>query len=476
LDLVRQHPGWFDPLPNLAEYRRAAFENLDFRAQEFRKLAQRLKEMKNKGYMSDAYLKEEWDRLLRMFDPDYVTYYPVARKNIAGDERMVRKVENVATGLIMRGLTVYKGWFTETPNNRGRVPAEEWISGTWTRVPNPLFSYGASLGTLEGSKFIWVPRQVVLTPLQENNEKYLSTSKWIASVDNDPDGQNGFSKGNQEITIRINGHDVTIDNYYYPTRDQNAIPSINNYIARNGSETSDLTKIPNIPPDYKIATKDSNDDLSPLVMFPPAFDYQVMMDKNDIQLYSYLQLPAILERERKNIFLRIMLKWPHPTMKELEVNNPYPDKTIDESKGIEVVDANVEIQNKETGLIIPYKVDRSAITVGVDESVKWQSLEKVKVTVKNQSISGVKFVYGQKEVDMPSRDWPQYLKWLFKDGKLIDGNHIFEINNFTKRPEREGQMAWLKIHYTDETIAFVRCPDGKRPTLFNKDLYANGRP
>jgi|GEM_PF-1269231 len=463
-NLVISHPDWFDPLASLAEYRRAAFENLYLRAEEFRKKARVLEEMAKKGFISQDHLRKEWENLLKLFDPDYIGLYPMARKNIAGDDRMIRKVENVATGLIMRGLTVYKGWFTESPNDP--LPSEEWISGTWTRVPNPRFRYDAQSGSLEGSKFLWVRREEVLTALQANNSAYLSTSNWIASVNNEPQVGAEFAQGSQPITVRINGRTLTIRDYYYTRNNHHAVPPIREVIARNGQALSpnNLASIPDLPANYQIAT--IHPDIAPTVLFPPAFDYTLMIDKNDIQLHTYLTLPALLERERRNFFVRLMLRYPNPQMSELEVNDPYPGKRINTERGIEIIDANLELKLGER--IIPYQVAREAAHVGVNDRVRWQSLHQAEAEVRNNRVVRFSLFYGNTRVDMPPRDWPQYLRWLFDHGQLIDGTHPIEINNFTQLPEREGQMAWLKIQYSDGTIGFVRCPDGKRPTLFNK--------
>ena len=68
---------------------------------------------------------------------------------------------------------------------------------------------------------------------------------------------------------------------------------------------------------------------------------------------------------------------------------------------------------------------------------------------------------------MPPTFWPGYFESL-----NIGPNQdvTLTVNNFTLAPQREGDMSWARIYYTDGTPAFSRIPDGMRPLLFNRDL------
>jgi len=480
--LTAKNKGWFEPFQDVAEYRRAAFEQLEIRGDEFRQLADKLQRKLDKGYISAEDFNAEWTRLLHCYDPDLVKKIPVARKAVAGDERKVRKVENVAAGLIMRGLTIYKGWYTETEEDKTRHPQEDWISGDWTQVPNPNFSYTAEPGTLAGAKYLWVRAEEVMVDLQKKNRKYLSTSRFVSSVDNRPSRDEGFVEltlpADQAIVVPVNGRQVPITSFYYVAEgDQNAYPAVKALRHRPGAAP--------LPAGYEFPYQGhlANDDLKPYVFTPPAFDFSVMMDKNDIQVNSYTLLPTILKRAKRDKFIHLVLRYPVGD-RAIEADNPFPLKELDLSKGVGVIDANIELRYRGSdGIerVAPFQIDRAAAHVGINESMGWKDMTGAVVEMRAGKPVAFSLVYnktGKKEDDvlmpMPPRDWPQYLGSL---GLPADGPAELKINNFTAVPLRDGDPAWLKFYYTDGSVGFARTADGRRPMLMNKDLYAEtGRP
>jgi len=461
--------GWFEN--DVEEFSRGCFQELDLRANEFREIAGRLRRKVESGLISEEDLYREWDWQLGCYDPDYMTHTPIARKQIAGDEREVRKVENVATVPLFRGLTVYKSWYTEF---EGQVsPTEEWISGSWTRVRNPRFNYAAAPGTLEGSKYVWIQRQNVLTPLQESHQSCLSNSCYIEYVDNNPEGQSGFERGGVPIEVNINDRPTQISNYYFVSdSDQTINPRITSLHLRNGRDVSPA----HLRKGNSLATfsRTVPAQVSPEVFTVSDFDFQLMMDKNDVELTSYSELPAILEREFQRTFVDII--WRYPYGRDIEIQNPRPGEEGQRIKDISIVDANFQLSFEGTNQIIPYKLDRSAAFVGpvtlkdIGGDGAWKNLVGAEVTRSGGRTTGFALVYrlsGEetRRVELPQTRWPRYIDSLGlpadDDGKPIE----LTTNIFTRPedPQREGDMPFVKITYEDGKVLFARTP--RRPHL-----------
>ena len=77
-------------------------------------------------------------------------------------------------------------------------------------------------------------------------------------------------------------------------------------------------------------------------------------------------------------------------------------------------------------------------------------------------------------VAVPQQGWPRYFG--FKPEEVNQNEVVYSMNVFTSNPQRDGDMSWVRFYYQDGTVAFVKCQDGKRPMLFNKDLYADKGP
>lgn len=376
----------FDDKENVAAFLRAGFEQLSVRAEEFRKMAQNLERMVDKEYISEDYFDAAFSTLLACYDPDLIKKVPIVRKTIAGDEREIRKVENVASILLLIGLPIYKAWKKETTADR--FPPVDYISGTWIQLPKK-FSRRAAPGTCEAAKFIWVKRDrdFVLTQAQKKKEKNLSTSKHVLSVDNQPAEAEGFTVGTSPMTLSL--HDQKIElkagEYYYVTGpDQNLQPAAKKVNLRPG--------VAALPDGYEIASLKNarpNADMRPDVFTLPAFDYSLMVDKNDIQINSYTLLPAIIKRASQDKFLHLLMR--QPLAVKYEFDNPLPGLPVDKSKGIHIVDANLELSHK--GLVIPVKLDRGAAHVGINESVIWQGLTHAKVKTEAGKLTYFALIY-----------------------------------------------------------------------------------
>lgn len=360
------------------EFYRGCFELLHVRAEEFRNKANKLRGILSllsrsgnpnaSGWREQLY--REWEEELKDFDPDFVEITSIARKEIAGDEWKARKVENVGTIGMYRGVTVYKMWRSESPNQLTDVnsgyPVTEWVPGTWTKLPNPNFRYDAPAGTLEAAKNIWIKTEEVLTDLQKDYRQHLSTSSLVSEADNDPSLSTGFVKGTMPLNMNINREAKTIAEYYFNTTDQNATPKIATLVPR-GAPAIALQ-------DYSVATWDEPllPELEPVVFTIPLFDDTLMMDKNDVEVRSYVVEPAILERERRRMVANIIYQYPFG--ENATFPNPHPEKEIDQTRGIEIVDANVEIVHEESGEVIPYQMDRAFLHQGrTNQGPEWQS-------------------------------------------------------------------------------------------------------
>jgi len=402
---------WFFPLMEIAEARRAIFEQMSIRGQDFSKLADQLEAQVARaaeGYISEANFYQQWNHLLRCYDPDFVTTTLVARKSVAGDEKMIRKVENVASGLLLRGLTVYKGYFIEEYDNaagevtRDPFQNEDWISGTWTAFPNPQYRYDAPAGSQAAAKYIWISRDHVLTELHRQNVDFLSTSSRIASVVNTPTLAEGFSQGQRQITILVNGQERTINaGEYFYSQNPDQVPTVKRAEPRPGLLREQLRgyrlawdnqrlatfNVDNLKqPELIVADPEKNIDQLPLILRPPAFDFTLMMDKNDVQVNPDL-LPTILERARRDIYLHLMLRY--PVDKQYDFVNPHPDKEIDLAQGgIQVIDTTFEMSHTTADgreFMIPVKIDRFAVSFGVNDSMNnyRESLSSARVIMEN---------------------------------------------------------------------------------------------
>lgn len=414
-EMVEQNGKWFFPLMELAEARRAIFEQMTIRGQEFNRLADQmeaqvaLQQRSPEGYISENDFYEQYSHLLRCFDPEFVTTTIVARKSGRADEKMIRKVENVATGLILRGMTVYKGYFVERyskANGEATSDAyhnEDWISGTWTSLPNPEFRYDAEPGTFGSVKHIWVLRDHVLTGLQEQNLDPLSSSTLIAHVENIPSANEGFRQGSRELTVTVNGENKTLAaGEYFFHQNADTVPTVKRVVPRHGVRWQEMDGYQLAVDNQRLATIDGSNparpqltttdyseehiDKQPLVLRPPAFDYSLMMDKNDVQVNPDL-LPTILERAKLDRFLHLMLR--QPVGHSYTVDNPHPDKTIDLSQGgIVDIDTTIEISHTTADgreFIIPFKADRFGIHMGIQDNIHpWrEGLNNARVIMKD---------------------------------------------------------------------------------------------
>jgi hypothetical protein len=447
---------WF--VEEIGEYQRAGMEDLLSRAEDFRETARRLQTKLDRGETSEADLQREWAWETGCFDPDTTNAPAVGRKELAGDEWKVRKVENVATGILMRGMTVYKLWYEESPV----MPTTDWVRGTWTRIYNPRFLKGAAPGSLAAAKYIWIEADTVLTEFQRERSEFLSTSPVVLSVDNmpDPSRENNFTAGSEPIPdVEINGERQTITNYFYVTdNNQLASPSIKNFNWRPGQTT--------LPVKYKFAPRDKPDNLAmtPLVFTVPLFDHVVMVDKNDIEVDTYTVLPAIISRDSGHLQMNFIYRQPFGS--PVEFADPHPTKELDTEIGLQLYDDNIELSYN--GRVIPMLLDRAAAHVGRDESVDWKQLRSAKVSMHGGHVTAFSLLYGaaNREVRLPESTYPRFINCL----ELPDGDNIpIRANNFTAHPQREGDRTWVKIPYRDGTIAFVRLPDTMRPAWFNKD-------
>ncbi|MFA5187160.1 MAG: hypothetical protein WC551_11845 [Patescibacteria group bacterium] len=457
---VKANSGWFDK--DVEEYLRGADQELFLRAQAFREVATRLRLKADKGYISAKDFSKEWTELLECYDPELVTVIQTNRKEMAGDEWKVRKVENVATHGLFRGMTLYKGWRTEKENPLH--PTADWISGSWTRIRNPEFQYGAPKGTLEGAKYIWIEAELALTPLQKTNRDVLSTNDRIASVNNEP--SEGFVKGTIPLEIDLNtelngGQKQTVTNYYFTDADtpQTKFPKIRNINFRAGQTE--------LAPDYQLGTfnNDNGGIMEPITFAIPAYKYTLMMDKNDIQVNSYVIHPATLAKEAKNKYVNLLYAYPFEDSTGFD--DPHPDKQL---AAVNIFDANIELvyaPEKGKARVIPFKPDRSAAHAGRTTEVKtWQTLSGAEVRPDGTFALIYDEAKGKVAVELPPSARPEFLASL--ELPVSDKPIILAANNFTKAPQREGDMSWYQLTYTDGTVAFVRCPDGKRPVLFNK--------
>lgn len=603
-DFISSHREFFDI--HTEEMLFAAFEQTRLRAKQFRNEANELERKLNSGNTSVNDFRREYENQLRNYDPDFCETLVIARKELAGDDWRVRKVENLASGMLFRGLTVYKAWRRENRN----YPTADWISGTWTRVLNPFFRYDAAAGSMEASKYLWIEADQVLTPVQRENQEYLSTSEYVRRVDNTPAAGEGFARGGGTIEIPVARNTnytetIRVGNYFYVDSRtgtaQTSMPSIKNVemrsslaqiitrISRNITEitaerntwaqrerdydqqltrlnqehpqlTSDLAQhqsdlqsvqsqgnrtriaqleqaIRNIRNDLqqnnaqriavanslseirpylqhvqgKLAEEESrlrscedaqneilatgsriidqnsfskhhefatisgdrsNEDLiSPSVFCIPLFEYTVMRDKNDIQVTSTVLEPAMVEREKENVFVNLMYRWPlgWPSRNSYRFTNPDPNRTV---QSLSVVDANLELSYTDSDNqthVIPYKISRADIQAQRGPEVNWQSLVSARITAGGELI----FIYselrnrqlGNYEVTIPYSAMPQYIGNL----NLPQGQEAeIGVNNFNRNPRREGDTPFIRIAYTDGTAEFVRCLDGQRPILSNR--------
>ena len=442
---------------DVEEFYRACYLEMDLRAKDFRDAAERLDRKVEAGMTSDEDFYGEWSHFLGCYDPDLMTKTPVARKAVRGDEREVRKVENVANIPLFRGLTMHRHLYNEYDGQR--YPTEDWIPGTWTRVPNPNFRYDAAPGTMSASKYVWIEARNVLTPLQREYGDCLSTSPIYSHVDNDPEEQHGFTQGRDAIELTLNETPVEVDRYYYVSGNDQGIVPEGIRIRRQGiRETESDLGMQTIDSAFPQASQ-------PMVFTIQPFDYAVMVDKNDVQLRSYSLEPAILEREFQRRFLNIIYRYPFG--RDIVANNPHPTKPV---KRVSVVDANLELCYQ--GLVIPWKSDRGATHEGPlsqDQAngFKWQNLSRALVTRIGGQTTRVELEYGDKRVEINRSRWPQYLESL---GLPANGERIVvDANNFTKpgNPQREGDMHWIKISYEDGTVAFARTTN--RPYLLETE-------
>jgi len=462
---VEAHPKSFEKDVN--EYLRAANEALLIRAQEFREIAQKLREKHQHNEMSEADFYNEWAPLLASYDPHLTEITSVARKELAGDEWKARKVENISTIGLFRGMTIYKAWFTENEV----YPTTEWISGTWTRIPNPNFRYDANPDSMEASKYLWIERTEVMSGLQRTHEKELSTSKTIVAMDNNPANTRGFARADAPITIEIDGQQRTLNNYFYVVGKNQLLTPRGTPILRDGVKEEKR--------DIKIAGMSEPEESSvhPTIFTIPPFDYTLMMDKNDIQIDSYLVEPALLIRAAERTHANLIYEY--PLAGNIEIENPHPLRKVDKEKGVQIIDGNIELSYD--GRVIPFLVDRSFINAGrTGEKIILNSIEKAEIRRKGKNSFEFVLIYSKVkddddnpiekrvEVVIPESAHPRYLSSLNLP-PLTDKPIELKINNFMSNPHREGDTSWFKINYVEGPPAFVRAKH--RPIHFDKEVF-----
>lgn len=591
--------GFYDEFTEDAE--RVALQQLKLTANELEQRAQRLEKKVRKNKVSEKDFNTELD-IVRCYDSELVEILTLTRKEIAGDERMVRKVENVATINLFRGLAVYKFWRT---GPAGNYPVADWVTGTWTRVRNPNFRYDAEKGTRDSAKHIWINRDHVLTEVQQRHKENLSTSDNILLVDNDPSQDTRFKSDDKEdITIKVNGQELTLskDQYYYLNTQNNNLPegqttapkaweirtrekpedvvgkahsfnvnidgtidisdltpkqttdlkglkmtgestsactgtpigtiSLNTLVADmrgRGLSEADIEKVianlgseddenrifdrerdnegkvidgtfryKRVPQKFRDAREklDISEDagkylqtvyeameISPSVMHFGAYDYSVMMDKNDIEVRTQTLLPAILEREKGNVIVDLIHKYSHGPGKYKITGDTAFEKGV-QLKDVEVVDANIELAYTDSDgarRIIPYKIDRGAIATWrkdgyLDGAPNKQRMIGAELeTDAGGNVIRFSLLYngGAKKVDLDLSAKPRYLTALFGSGELPKGGvtHL-DLNAFFNDPFTEGDVPWIKVTTQSadnkEKTTFVRCHDRDRPMLYKK--------
>ncbi|NQT29028.1 MAG: hypothetical protein HQ596_00505 [Candidatus Saganbacteria bacterium] len=406
--------GWF--IEEINEYVRAGMDALAERAQSFRSLADTMEarlthltaaERQDRAVRRAVYEEcyEDWAWELGCFDPIEARQQLVCRKETAGDEQKVRKVENVTTVNIFQGLRVYKMWSTDPFDSDPAHTATHWISGTWARVLNQDFRYDAPAGTPESIQFVWIEADEVLNEIQKNRSESLSTSPVVERFDNKPDTPEGFLPGAVPIRVSINGEERFVSNYYHNPANQGAVPSVRrdpsgaaSCVFRDSSHTQ-------LPAKFQVATIDKVPwgSMEPATFEIPNWDYAVMMDKNDIQLSTYLHLPAIVERDRQNnTYLNLL--YMHRVGKDFTIPDPYPDPrlTLDKEVGLHVVDANIEFSYHD------HHIDRTALSGFGEEqaTIIWDALVQAGYIDANGLIQP-KFDTKKKEFSLPTLTEPQ---------------------------------------------------------------------
>jgi hypothetical protein len=500
-------PGGFEG--DVEEFRRACFNWIDVRATEFRDAAMRLRRKLNlnpPGTSKDDFEKE-LSYLLKCYDTELVKIISVVRKMLRGDDRRIRKVENVATIALFRGLTVYSAAY----DDGNLASPTDWIWGNWTRVKNPNFRYDAPAGSLGASKYIWVKAEEVLTDIQKIHEDCLSTSPYVKQVDNTPSIAEGFTHGTTAIDIKINDQVRTFGagEYYFANEAaQDTIPRVKKAIEREGGEAE--------PDNYLISTRAGDDQnkllektITPSVFAVPLWDFSLMMDKNDVQLTSYIAEAALLIRE--GVKKRALLIYEYPYGEDFKLQNPFPSRKVDTERGFEGIYGSFELiyEFEEDGKlqrrVIPVTVDKKNIALGTNNDVLWDSL----IGATRKANGSLEFTYSEKYVrdgngtiekrvlkyktdekgnrvpdieekvteqgtfivPISAKDHVQYLDSLGLP-KNVDVN--LKVNLFTTAPNRPGDRLWQKISYMDseETgiYGFARVPDGEEPILFGRRI------
>jgi len=446
---------------HIEELLRACSSELLVRAQEFRLLADRLQKDLEQDRISEDSFYLEWSYLMGCYDPDLGKDIFLMRKALAGDDKITRKVENVATVPFFRGITVYKGWYLESGFENAAHPTEDWICGAWTRINNPKFRYDAASG-MERSKYVWVKMDRVLTDLQRKYGHCLSTSQIIEQADNDPEDQAGFVKGSAPLTVRLNEEETELDEYYWVgSHDQLAVPAVKSLRYRDGS----LVKASDLPEGFNMATValEVPKTVETSVFTVPAFDYALMMDKNDVQLSSYLVEPAVLEKEAARTFLDLINIYRFGN--DIKFTDPHPASRV---KNVSVIDGNVEFMFN--GRIMPVKRDRSSLHIGLTPEIKgfWQTLDHATLKMEKGKAAGLVLFYKKNDgafVRVETK--PSFYGGLAVSALDVppDGEFKLEVNNFTApdQPRTEGAMCFLKLDYEDGKTYFVRT--GKRPHL-----------
>lgn len=221
---------------NVEAFQRSVLQELQIMASSFGELARTAQMQLEKGKLSEYDFEEKYSDLIGPFDPDFNYKIILLRKAGAGDPFEIRKGENVNAYSFFRSMTAYIGERME--DGAQPLASEYYISGSWTRIPNPSFSYLAKSGTMEASKFLWIRSTVAMNEMQKENRDFLSTDNQIAQIDNQPSRSEGFVTGRKEINTEINGMDISLPagSYYYidsRRADHSAKPAPKSFVFRD---------------------------------------------------------------------------------------------------------------------------------------------------------------------------------------------------------------------------------------------------
>jgi len=500
---MRDNPGIFESNDVSGAYIRACFQELGIRAAEFLTAAQRLRAKAAAGAMSEADFYREFSSIIRPYDIDFNYTIALPRKAVRGDDLKARKVENLASMYPQRALTIYR--LTSMEDAAQPYPTEDWVPGTFTRVHNPRFRYDAAAGTMEASKYLWVPTRSLLVGAQNDMVESLSSSDVVSFVDNTPSSQEGFVALGP-TTLDIDGNSIDVDRCFWvdtTEASQTEDPSVigfemrptaaqareaaawNGIIGQCAPDAADPTRMllrpgavysPS-PSEIHIPTISETGEpalVDRAVYTIPLWHYSLMLDRN-VATFDQNKLVALVERERELRF-GVQLVHAAPTMgRELIVRNPHPDRTVDIDRGVERIDSNLGIRNA-AGLEVPWIRERPTLPDPAGYKPGYKAARQIKITMTNGNIAGVSIVYvvnkAIQEIPLarPS-EWP-----LDSDLRILglpeNGDATFDLITFLKEENvptnTEGDAWWIRIHYKDGSIAYSRGAYDRPAGVFDK--------